>query len=72
MYILASGALGRPTIGHSRPRGGPTPAPLYPGVVPVGPGEVQLPVCLLHTDVYTILVVGFSLSNKNSEYMGKL
>ena len=27
-YILASGALGRPTIGYSQPRGGPLP-PLY-------------------------------------------
>ena len=26
IYILASGALRRPTIGRSRPRGGPTPS----------------------------------------------
>ena len=28
IYILASGALGRPMIGHSRPRGGPTASSL--------------------------------------------
>ena len=40
-------------------------------MVPVGPGEAQLPVCLLHTGVCTgTLVVGFSLTNKNPDYMG--
>ena len=48
--------------------------PLYPGMVPVGPREVQLPICLLHTGadtagVCTTLVVGFSLTD-NPEYMG--
>ena len=43
--------------------------PLYPGMVPVGPWEAQLPVCLLHTGVCTTLVVGFSSTNKNLEYM---
>ena len=43
---------------------------LYPGMDPVGPGKAQLPVCLIHTGVCTTLVVGFSLTNKNLEYMG--
>ena len=43
---------------------------LYPGMVPVGPGEAQQPVCLLHTGVCTTLLVGFSLTNQNPEYMG--
>ena len=85
IYLLASGALGRPTIGHNQPRGGPlTPLywsvhlparlveaqlppireeaqlpPFYPGIVPVGPGEARLPVCLLHTGLCTTMVVGF-------------
>ena len=45
---------------------------LYPEMVPVGPGEAQLPVCLLLTGPCTTLVVGFSLANKNLEYMAGL
>ena len=94
IYILASGALGKPTIGRSQRRGGqtpssilvcapssqvsggptpsslPTPSRMGPGMVPFGPGETQLPVCLLHTGVCTALVVGFSLTNKIPVYMG--
>ena len=31
-------------------------------MVPVGPEEAQLPVCLFHTGMCTTLVVGFSLT----------
>ena len=79
------GAIGRPTIAHSRPKKAQLP-PLYcsvhlsarlvealllpirdeaqlpalsPGIVPVGLGEAQLHVCLLHAGVCATLVVGF-------------
>ena len=69
-YIFASGTLGRPTIGHSQPGEAQHP-PLYWSVhLPARFVEAQLPVCLLHTGVCTTLVVGFSLTNKNPEYMG--
>ena len=37
---------------------------------PSRPGGGPTTVCLLHTGVCTTLVVGFSLTNKNPEYMG--